>query len=158
MRKIFFCAFLILLINSAYLFSFGEPTLFYIFNVLFHVGLGVVLIIPFSIYTYQYLGRSLQAHIQKKQISTLGQVGSIGIIVGIISGGYLMIVGATTPYRWLLITHIVSVSAGSILLCIHLLRDQGTPHTTVEKYKHRRAGGCCHFPDRRETYTTLSAE
>ena len=124
MRKIFFCAFLILLINSAYLFSFGEPTLFYIFNVLFHVGLGVVLIIPFSIYTYQYLGRSLQAHIQKKQISTLGQVGSIGIIVGIISGGYLMIVGATTPYRWLLITHIVSVSAGSILLCIHLLRDQ----------------------------------
>ena len=123
MRKIFFYAFLILLINSAYLFSFGEPTLFYIFNVLFHVGLGVVLIIPFSIYTYQYLGRSLQAHIQKKQISTLGQVGSIGIIVGIISGGYLMIVGATTPYRWLLITHIVSVSAGSILLCVHLLRD-----------------------------------
>ena len=123
MRKIFFCAFLILLINSAYLFSFGEPTLFYIFNVLFHVGLGVVLIIPFSIYTYQYLGRSLQAHIQKKQISTLGQVGIIGIIVGIISGGYLMIVGATTPYRWLLITHIVSVSAGSILLCVHLLRD-----------------------------------
>ena len=124
MRKIFFCAFLILLINSAYLFSFGEPTLFYISNVLFHIGLGVVLIIPFSIYTYQYLRRNLQAHIQKKQISTLGQVGSIGIIVGIISGGYLMIVGATTPYRWLLITHIVSVSAGSILLCVHLLRDK----------------------------------
>ena len=123
MRKLSLITFLILLINSAYLFSFGEPTLFYIFNVLFHVGLGVVLIIPFSIYTYQYLGRSLQAHIQKKQISTLGQVGSIGIIVGIISGGYLMIVGATTPYRWLLITHIVSVSAGSILLCVHLLRD-----------------------------------
>ena len=124
MRKLSLITFLILLINSAYLFSFGEPTLFYIFNVLFHVGLGVVLIIPFSIYTYQYLGRSLQAHIQKKQISTLGQVGSIGIIVGIISGGYLMIVGATTPYRWLLITHIVSVSAGSILLCVRLLRDK----------------------------------
>ena len=124
MRKLSLITFLILLINSAYLFSFGEPTLFYIFNVLFHVGLGVVLIIPFSIYTYQYLRRSLQAHIQEKQISTLGQAGSIGIIVGIISGGYLMIVGATTPYRWLLITHIVSVSAGSILLCVHLLRDK----------------------------------
>ena len=124
MRKFSLIIFLILLINSAYLFSFGEPTLFYILNVLFHVGLGVVLIIPFSIYTYQYLRRSSQADIQKKQISTLGQAGSIGIIVGIISGGYLMIVGATTPYRWLLITHIVSVSAGSILLCIHLLRDK----------------------------------
>ena len=124
MRKIFFCAFLILLINSAYLFSFGEPTLFYIFNVLFHVGLGVVLIIPFSIYTYQYLRRSLQTHIQKEQVSTLGQLGGIGIIVGIITGGYLMIVGATTPYRWLLITHIVSISTGSILYCIHLLRNK----------------------------------
>ena len=124
MRKIFFCAFLILLINSAYLFSFGEPTLFYIFNVLFHVGLGVVLIIPFSIYTYQYLRRNLQIHIQKEQVSTLGQIGGIGIIIGIISGGYLMIVGATTPYRWLLITHIVSISTGSILYCIHLLKNK----------------------------------
>ena len=114
MRKIFFCVFLILLLNSAYLFSFGEPTLFYISNVLLHVGLGVLLIIPFSIYLYRYV----------KQIPKLGQVGSIGIVIGIISGGYLMIVGATTPYRWLLITHIVSISAGSILFCIHLLRDQ----------------------------------
>ena len=114
MRKLSLIIFLILLINSAYLFSFGEPTLFYIFNVLFHVGLGVILIIPFSIYTYR----------QFKQIPILGQIGIIGIAVGIISGGYLMIVGATTPYRWLLITHIVSVSTGSILLCVHLLRDK----------------------------------
>ena len=114
MRKLFLIIFLILLINSAYLFSFGEPTLFYIFNVLLHVGLGVILIIPFSIYAYQ----------QFKRITRLGQVGIIGIIVGIISGGYLMIVGATTPYRWLLITHILSISTGSIFLCIHLLRDK----------------------------------
>ncbi len=113
MRKLSLAAFLILLLNSAYLFSFGEPTLFYISNVLLHVGLGVLLIIPFGIYVYRQL----------KRISRLGQVGSIGIVVGIISGGYLMIVGATTPYRWLLITHIVSISAGSILLGIHLLRD-----------------------------------
>ena len=114
MRKLSLILFLILLINSAYLFSFGEPTLFYIFNVLFHVGLGVVLTIPFSIYIYRHF----------KRISILGQIGIIGIVVGIISGGYLMIVGATTPYRWLLITHIISVSAGSLLLCVHLFRDK----------------------------------
>ena len=114
MRKIVFYVFLILLLNSAYLFSFGEPTLFYISNVLLHVGLGVLLIIPFGIYVYR----------QFKRISRLGQIGIIGIAIGIISGGYLMIVGATTPYRWLLITHIFSISVGSILLCIHLLRDQ----------------------------------
>ena len=66
----------------------------------------------------------MQTHIQKKQVSTLGQIGGIGIIIGIISGGYLMIVGATTPYRWLLITHIVSISTGSILYCIHLLKNK----------------------------------
>ena len=87
MRKISLSIFLILLLNSAYLFSFGEPTLFYIFNVLLHVGLGIVLILPFSIYVYK----------QFRRMSTLGRVSIIGIAGGIISGGYLMIVGATTP-------------------------------------------------------------
>ena len=123
MRKLSFAAFLILLLNSAYLFSFGEPTLFYISNVLLHVGLGIVLILPFSIYVYKHLGSSLQAHIQKHRVSRLGQMGIIGIAVGIITGVYLMIVGAITPYRWLLTTHIVSVSAGSPLFCVYLLRD-----------------------------------
>ena len=113
MRKIFLSVFLILLINSAYLFSFGEPTLFYIFNVLLHVGLGIVLILPFSIYIYK----------QFRRISTLGRVGIMGIAIGILSGGYLMVVGATTPYRWLLILHIVSVGVGSLLFSVHLLRD-----------------------------------
>ena len=123
MRKLSLAAFLILLLNSAYLFSFGEPTLFYISNVLLHVGLGVALIIPFSIYVYQHLGHRLQAHIQKQSVSTLGQLGVIGIALGIISGVYLMVAGATTPYHWLLITHIVSVSVGSLLFCIYLLRS-----------------------------------
>ena len=113
MRKISLSIFLILLLNSAYLFSFGEPTLFYIFNVLLHVGLGIVLILPFSIYAYK----------QFRRISTLGRIGIIGIAIGIISGGYLMIVGAITPYRWLLIIHIVSVGIGSLLFSVHLLRE-----------------------------------
>ena len=35
-----------------------------------------------------------------------------------------MIVGATTPYRWLLIAHILSVGVGSLLFFVHLLRDK----------------------------------
>ena len=111
MRKLSLAAFLILLLNSAYLFSSGEPTLFYISNVLLHVGLGIVLILPFSIYVY------------KQKLSKLGQIGVIGIGIGIITGLYLMVVGAITPYRWLLITHIVSVSTGSLFFCLYLLRD-----------------------------------
>ncbi len=112
MRKISLIAFLILLLNSAYLFSFGEPTLFYILNVLVHVGLGIVLLIPFCIYLYKHY----------KKLTNVGKVGVSWLIIGIISGGYLMIVGAITPFRWLLITHIVSISIGSFLFCIHLLK------------------------------------
>ena len=123
MRKILFSAFLILLVNSAYLFGFGEPTVFYISNVLFHIGLGVALILPFGIYLYQHRNRTAR----------LEQLGHLGIIIGIISGGYLMIVGATTPYRWLLITHIISISTGSLLLCVHLLRDKERLTPAVKK-------------------------
>ncbi len=112
MRKISLIAFLILLLNSAYLFSFGEPTLFYILNVLLHIGLGIVLLIPFCIYLYKHL----------RKLTVVGNFGVLGLIIGIISGGYLMVVGATTPYRWLLIAHIVSISIGSLLFSIHLLK------------------------------------
>ena len=116
MRKFSVCVFLILLLNSAYLFSFGEPTLFYILNVLFHLALGIALIIPFSIFLYQKFNI----------LSPYGRVGVFGLLVGIASGVSLMIVGATTPFRWILITHIISISIGSLLFCIHLLKDSSS--------------------------------
>ena len=116
MRKFSIYVFLILLLNSAYLFSFGEPTLFYILNVLFHLALGIALIIPFSIYLYQKFNI----------LSPYGRVGVFGLLVGIASGVSLMIVGATTPFRWILITHIISISIGSLLFCIHLLKDSSS--------------------------------
>ncbi len=123
MRKISLISFLILLLNSAYLFSFGEPTLFYILNVLLHVGLGIVLLIPFCIYLYKHL----------RKLTVVGNFGVLGLIIGIISGGYLMVVGATTPYRWLLITHIVSISIGSLLFSIHLLMFRDTISPILKK-------------------------
>lgn len=112
MRRISIYAFFLLLLNSSYLFSFGEPTLFYIFNVLFHIGLGILLIIPFTIYIYNKI----------RDISLIGRLGIISILVGIVGGGCLMVVGATTPFRWLLFTHIFSISIGSLLFSIHILR------------------------------------
>ncbi len=113
MRKFIISVFLLLLLNSAYLFSFGEPTLFYISNILLHLVLGILLVIPFSVYIYKTL----------KKITPLGRVSVICIIVGIVTGVCLMIVGSITPYRWILYLHIVSISIGSFLFCIHLLRD-----------------------------------
>ena len=44
-----------------------------------------------------------------------------------------MVVGATTPYRWVLITHIISISVGSLLFIIHLLKD-----STSLSLRHRK--------------------
>ena len=109
--KLLLLGFLVLLINSAYLISFGEPTLFYIGNVLIHVLLGVALIIPFIVYVHKHFAR----------MSIIGKGGMVFLGVGVISGVYLMFVGATTPNRWLLILHIVTVTLGAILFVGHLL-------------------------------------
>ena len=109
--KLLLLGFLILLINSAYLISFGEPTLFYIGNVLIHVVLGVALIVPFIVYVHKHFAR----------MSIIGKGGMVFLGVGVISGVYLMFVGATTPNRWLLILHIATVTLGAILFVGHLL-------------------------------------
>ena len=103
--KLCFVAFLVLLINSTYLFSFGEPSLFYIANVLVHLLLGVALTLPFIGYASKHFAA----------MSVVGKSGVVLLGFGVISGGYLMIVGATTPYRWLLALHIITVAIGTIL-------------------------------------------
>ena len=109
--KLLLLGFLVLLINSAYLISFGEPTLFYIGNVLLHIVLGVALIVPFIVYVCKRFNG----------MSIIGKGGVISLGIGVISGVYLMFVGATTPNRWLLILHIVAVTLGTILFVGHLL-------------------------------------
>ena len=108
--KLLLIGFLVLLINSAYLISFGEPTLFYIGNVLIHVVLGTALIIPFIAYVHKHF----------VGLSIIGKGGMVSLGIGAISGVYLMFVGATTPNRWLLILHIVAVTLGVILFVGHL--------------------------------------
>lgn len=61
-------------------------------------------------------------------MSFLGKVGVIALTIGVVSGCYLMVVGASTPYRWLLITHIISITIGSLLFSLHLLKN--TNHIT----------------------------
>ena len=109
--KLLLLGFLVLLINSAYLISFGEPTLFYIGNVLLHIVLGVALIVPFIVYVCKRFAC----------MSTIGKGGVVSLGIGAVSGVYLMFVGATTPNRWLLILHIVAVTVGAILFVGHLL-------------------------------------
>ncbi len=123
--KLLFLGFLTLLINSAYLISFGVPTIFYISNVLIHVVLGVVLVIPFIGYVRKHFAG----------MSIVGRGGMVCLGIGAISGVYLMIVGATTPNRWLLVIHIITVILGTILFVGHLFILARQPHASDQLQK-----------------------
>lgn len=53
-----------------------------------------------------------------------GKAAIILLIIGIISGLWLMIVGATTPNRWLLVSHIMVTTIGSFLLILHFFLNK----------------------------------
>ena len=103
--------FLLLLLNSSYLISFGTPALFYISNVFIHILIGVGLIPPFILLICR-----LFSHMKYT-----GKIATVLLIIGLISGLWLMVVGATTPNRWLLISHIMVTTIGSILLILHFI-------------------------------------
>ncbi|MCI0615783.1 hypothetical protein L0244_22600, partial [bacterium] len=50
----------ILILNSAYLFAFDDPSIFYIANVLLHLGLGLLLFVVF-VFAFRALSRILDS-------------------------------------------------------------------------------------------------
>jgi tetratricopeptide (TPR) repeat protein len=87
MKKLFTLGFLLLLLNSAYLWGFPDPNLFYISNVVAHiVGGGVVVVGLMMLRDYR---RAL-----------------IPLALVLLTGVALAWVGAIRPNQWLLLTHI----------------------------------------------------
>src|SRR5262245_36500568 len=114
MVKFLYAGCLLLLINSAYLTAFASPTIFYALNVLFHVGLGIVLILPFLIYGVR-LTRAI--------VPDMGLWGKLALRMGfwlmvgsIAAGVALIILGNVRPNRWLLHTHVATAVIAVVLL------------------------------------------
>jgi tetratricopeptide (TPR) repeat protein len=85
----------VLLVNSIYLLAWPAPTIFYMANVLLHLGLGLVLTVA-AVWT-----------VRRWPVLALAAV----------PGLYLAIAGNTVPHRWALIAHIgVAVVAVGFLL------------------------------------------
>src|SRR6059036_1352074 len=94
--KILATGFLLLLINSSYLAAYGHPSVFYIANLLFHLGLGLVLAMLFL----SFLARSWP------QLSAGGRACAALLLLSAAFGLLLMLFGATRPHRWALQAHI----------------------------------------------------
>ncbi len=103
---------ILLLINSAYLAAFADPSVFYIFNVLLHLGLGILGTLLFII----FLSRN------RDYFRTLGSLAAALLLIGFVLGVVLMITGAHRPYRYVLQAHIAATTIGAILFGIHLFR------------------------------------
>ncbi len=101
---------LLLILNSAYLAAFAEPSLFYMTNVLLHIGLGIVVTFLLIIFLMRNRG----------SFGSFGSLSFAFLLVGVVLGLILLFTGAHRPYRSVLQAHIVTTTIGSILLAIHL--------------------------------------
>jgi tetratricopeptide (TPR) repeat protein len=81
--------FLALLVNSGYLSGFPDPNLFYVANVLAHLALGLTVLVGL-------------------------RLAPVPVAAAGLTGLALAVVGAQTPYRWLLLLHIASSAAAAL--------------------------------------------
>jgi tetratricopeptide (TPR) repeat protein len=110
--KFLIAGFILLLINSSYLAAYAEPTLFYFGNVALHFLIGLALAVTSAIYLRKRLGELSR--------SMLFAVIALALSTGF--GVFLMIFGATRPYRWALYSHIGLAVVGSIPIVVSLVK------------------------------------
>jgi tetratricopeptide (TPR) repeat protein len=111
-------AFFILLLNSAYLYAFASPTLFYFANVGLHVLLGIALFVAYPV----AMARRARPVSATRSSGLIFSVASLLLTAGGGMGLYLTVYGSTRDYRWALLPHIVATAAGSMLMVAYLYR------------------------------------
>lgn len=101
---------LILVLNSSYLFSFNEPSLFYMANVLVHLGLGILL----TLAAVLMLRRILSI------LTASGHVALVLLMLAAVLGIVLIFTGSGSHFHWLLYLHIFASAAGILVLAFSL--------------------------------------
>jgi tetratricopeptide (TPR) repeat protein len=101
----------VLLVNTAYVAAFADPTVFYMGNVLFHLGLGASIAIAVIILL-----------LRQKDLMSGARPAAALFLVSAALGGYLAWAGNVVPNRWILWTHIVTAGMSLVALMPYLLR------------------------------------
>ena len=94
----------LLVANSSYLAATGSPILFYFLNLLLHVGLGVVLLIPFWLWA------------RKNSWTLAGRLGNSLLALSALAGLVLLVIDNTRNNRPWLLAHIILAILGLLLL------------------------------------------
>ena len=113
-----FVGFIALLLNSAYLAAFADPSLWYYANVALHPLLGLALAVALAKKgSGVFFG---VAHAKKTPDPFFA--GAVALGVGLILGVVVLIVGATRSQAVLVYAHVITSSLGAALLAAHIWR------------------------------------
>ena len=109
----------LLLLNAAYLYSGDSPSLFYVINILLHLGLGLLVWAALLWIAKQHF----------TTVSRMGQLTLLALALSGISGVALVLTGNTRSYQWLLNGHILlsAVGVGAFVVYLVIRRTKGWP-------------------------------
>jgi len=101
-KRITAIAFLALIINSAYIAAFAHPSIFYMANVLLHLGLGLALMIVAAFYARRH------------------PVPCVAFLLSGLPAIFLAVRGNTMDHRWALWSHILLTVVAVIIIGLRL--------------------------------------
>jgi len=110
--RIISVGFSVLLVNATWVWAFPEASLFYVLNVLLHVGLGLGLIAALLLWRKVWL-----PSLGRKTAPAAGLLAFSGAL-----GAVLCVIGATQPHTLVLVLHIWSGYLGALALCWYARR------------------------------------
>jgi Flp pilus assembly protein TadD len=125
MRKWLAVSFLLLLVNTAYIAAFAQPTIFYMGNVLLHVVLGLAIFLLFLLPPLLHSSSSLVAQVSRPVF----RVTAIPFTLATALGIYLTISGNTRDHHPALIAHIAAAALGLAALIPFALKHGRTFRT-----------------------------
>src|ERR1700681_1949625 len=102
--RLLFAGYIALLLNSAYLRAFADPTLWYFAQVALHPLLGLALA----------AGAAWLALQRRWHVNALGLAGLAVSGVGLALGVAVLLLGATTPHRPLVNAHVATSVFGGV--------------------------------------------
>ncbi|KAA3661415.1 MAG: hypothetical protein DWQ10_04565, partial [Calditrichaeota bacterium] len=120
--RILVVGFFVLMINAGYLATFREVSTFYFLNVMLHIILGLMLIVPFVRYAYQYLQQDVR--FGKGFGKMMGNLGFAAMTLGFLFGLIVLFRGKMSREAWLLYSHI-GFSVFGCLAIISSIRRAG---------------------------------
>ncbi|HSB61899.1 MAG TPA: multiheme c-type cytochrome, partial [Vicinamibacteria bacterium] len=111
-ERLLLAGLLVLALNSLYLAARSDPSLLYFANVVLHPVLGLA--------AAAALGRLVRRH--WAALPVLTRAAAVAFSGATAFGGFLMVAGATRPYRWALWAHIVLAALAALLVLAQGLR------------------------------------